>query len=74
MFVEYIRILDKGGGGLDLESQWQLIGKLGLIVGVGLALIYLGYKFLGRYGALAVFIFEAIIFALANDLVPFVKI
>jgi hypothetical protein len=74
MFVEYIRILNKGSGDLDLESQWQLIGKLGLIVVVGLALIYLGYKFLGKYGALAVFIFEAIIFALANDLVPFVKI
>ncbi|MGD9227651.1 MAG: hypothetical protein PVF26_14195 [Desulfobacterales bacterium] len=72
MFVEYIRILDKGGG--DLESQWQLIGKLGLIVGVALVLIYLGYKLLGKYGAMAVFIFEAIIFALANDLVPFVKI
>jgi hypothetical protein len=72
MFVEYIRILDKGTG--DLESQWQLIGKLGLIVGVGLALIYLGYKLLGKYGAIAVFIFEAIIFALANDLVPFVTI
>ena len=72
MFVEYIRILDKGGG--DLESHWQLIGKLGLTVGVGLALIYLGYRFLGKFGALAVFIFEAIIFALANDLVPFVKI
>ena len=72
MFVEYIRILDKGGG--DLQSQWQVIGKLGLIVGVGLALIYLGYKFVGKFGAMAVFIFEAIIFALANDLVPFVKI
>jgi hypothetical protein len=72
MFVEYIRIIDKGGG--NYESQFQLIGKLGLIVGVGLALIYLGYKFLGKYGALAVFIFEAIIFALANDLMPFVKI
>jgi hypothetical protein len=72
MFVEYIRILDKGTG--DLQSQWQLIGKLGLIVGVGLALIYLGYKFLGKYGAIAVFIFEATIFALANDLVPFVTI
>ena len=72
MFVEYIRILDKGGG--DLQSQWQVIGKLGLIVGVGLALIYLGYKFLGKFGAMAVFIFEAIIFALANDLVPFVRI
>ena len=74
MFVEYIRILNKGSGDLDLESHWQLMGKLGLIVGVGLALIYLGYKFLGKYGALAVFVFEAIIFALANDLVPFVKI
>jgi hypothetical protein len=72
MFVEYIRILDKGGG--DLQSQWQVIGKLGLIVGVGLALIYLGYKFLGKFGAMAVFILEAVIFALANDLVPFVKI
>jgi hypothetical protein len=72
MFVEYIRIIDKGGG--SYESQFQLIGKLGLIVGVGLGLIYLAYKFLGKYGALAVFIFEAIIFALANDLVPFVKI
>jgi hypothetical protein len=40
---------------------------------MGLALIYLGYKFLGKYGALAVFIFEVIIFALANDLVPFVR-
>jgi hypothetical protein len=72
MFVEYIRIIDKGGG--DLESHWQLMGKSGFIVAVGLVLIYLGYKFLGKYGALAVFIFEAIIFALANDLVPFVKI
>jgi hypothetical protein len=72
MFIEYMRILDKGGGGL--ESQWQLIGKLGLIVGVGLALIYLGYKFLGKFGAMAVLICEAIIFAMANDLVPFVKI
>ena len=72
MFVEYIRILDKGGN--DFDSQWHLISKLGLIVVVGLALIYLGYRFLGKYGALVVFIFEAIIFALANDLVPFVKI
>ena len=72
VFVEYIRILDKGGN--DFESHWQLMGKLGLIIGVGLALIYLGYRFLGKFGALAVFIFEAIIFALANDLVPFVKI
>ncbi|MEJ2727642.1 MAG: hypothetical protein P8185_03855 [Deltaproteobacteria bacterium] len=72
MFVEYIRIIEQGGG--DLESHWQLTGKLGIIVGVGLALIYLGYKFLGKYGALAVFIFLAIIFALANDLVPYVKI
>ena len=72
MFVEYIRILDKGGG--DLESHYQLMEKLGLIVGVGLVLVYLGYKFLGKYGALAVLIFEAIIFAFANDLVPFVKI
>jgi hypothetical protein len=72
MFVEYIRILDKGGG--DLESHWQLMGKLGFIVGVGLALIYLGYRLLGKFGALAVFLFEAIIFALANDLVPFINI
>ena len=72
MFVEYIRILDKGGN--DLESHWQLMGKLGLIIGVGLALIYLGYRFLGKFGAMAVFLFEAIIFALANDLVPFVRI
>jgi hypothetical protein len=72
MFVEYIRILDRGGG--DLQSQWQLMGRLGLIVGVGLALIYLGYKFLGKYGALAVFLILAVIFALANDLVPFLKI
>jgi hypothetical protein len=72
MFVEYIKILDKGGN--DLGSHWQITGRLGLIVGVGLALIYLGYKFLGKYGALAVLIFLSIIFALANDLVPFVKI
>ena len=69
MFVEYIRILDQRGG--DFESHWQLMGKLGLIVGVGLALIYLGYKFLGKYGAVAVFIFEAIIFALAKSLSKF---
>ena len=72
MFVEYIRILDKGGG--DLESHYQLMEKLGLIVGVGLVLVYLGYKFLGKYGALVVFIFEVIIFALANGLPAFVKI
>jgi hypothetical protein len=72
MFVEYIRILDKGGNGVG--SQWQMTGKLGLIVGVGLALICLGYKFLGKYGALAVFIFLSIIFMIANDLMPFLKI
>ena len=72
MFVEYIRIIDKGGG--DLESHWQLMGKLGLIIGVGLALIYIGYKFLGKLGAMVVLILEVIIFALANDLVPFIKI
>jgi hypothetical protein len=71
MFVEYIRIIDKGGS--DFESL-RITGKLGLIVGVGLGLIYLGYKFLGKYGALAVFIFEVIIFAFANDLVPFIRI
>jgi hypothetical protein len=65
MFVEYIRIIDKGGS--DFESL-RITGKLGLIVG------YLGYKFLGKYGALVVFIFEVIIFAIANDLMPFVKI
>jgi hypothetical protein len=71
MFVEYIRIIDKGGS--DFASL-RITGKLGLIVAVGLGLIYLGYKFLGKYGALAVFIFEVIIFAFANDLVPFIKI
>ena len=72
MFIEYIRILDKGGGGL--ESHWHLIAKLGLIIGVGLALIYLGYRFLGKFGAMTVLIFEVTIFAFANDLVPFVTI
>jgi len=38
---------------------------------VYLVLIYLAYKVLGKFGALAVFIVEVIIFAIANDLVPF---
>lgn len=69
MFVEYIRILDVRSGDAGL-NYYQSMLKLVVIVGVGLALIYLGYKFFGKFGAIAVFIFETIIFAIANNLVP----
>lgn len=70
MFVEYLNILGKTGEG-DVLSRAAIVGKLGLIIGVYLVLIYLAYKVLGKFGALAVFIVEVIIFAIANDLVPF---
>ncbi len=74
MFVEYIRILDVRGAGDAGLNYYPVLLKLVVIAGVGLGLIYLAYKFLGKYGAIAVFIFEAIIFALANDLLPFLNL
>lgn len=73
MFAEYIRILNVSGAGNADVNYYQLLLKLVAIAGVGLALIYLAHKFLGKFGAIAVFIFEALIFAIANDLVPFIK-
>lgn len=70
MFVEYVRILNMGD--IDFESSsYALMGKGALIAGIGLALIYLGYQFFGKTGAIAIFLFEAMIFAIANDLVLF---
>lgn len=73
MFVEYIRILNVRGAGDAGANYYQLLLKLVVIAGVGLALIYLAYKLLGKFGAIAVIIFEALIFAIANDLVPFIN-
>jgi hypothetical protein len=74
MLVEYIKILNVGGGGDVGVNYYQLLLKLAVISGVGLALIYLAYKALGKIGAISVFIFELLIFAIANDLVPFIKV
>ena len=74
MFIEYIRILDKSGGGIDLGSQWHLIGKLAVSAAVGTLLIYIAYKILGKTGAIGMLIIEVIILALANDMVPFIKV
>ena len=73
MFVEYLRILNVRNGDAGV-NYYQVLLKLVVTTGVGLALIYLAYKFLGKIGAIAVFIFEAIIFAIANDLVPFINV
>lgn len=73
MFVEYLRILNVRGAGDPGVNYYQLLLKLVVICGIGLALIYLAYRLLGKLGAIAVFIFEALIFAIANDLVPFIN-
>ncbi|MDH3885312.1 MAG: hypothetical protein OET63_13925 [Desulfobacterales bacterium] len=72
MFVEYLRILDRSGG--DLGSQWQLTGKLAIIAAVGTLLIYIGYKLLGKSGAIGMLIILVLILALANDMVPFIRV
>jgi hypothetical protein len=74
MFVEYIKILDVGGGGDAGVNYYQLLLKLVVISGVGLALVYLAYKALGKIGAISVLIFELLIFAIANNLVPFINV
>jgi hypothetical protein len=74
MFVEYIKILDVGGGGDAGVNYYQLLLKLVVISGVGLALVYLAHKALGKIGAISVLIFELLIFAIANDLVPFINV
>jgi hypothetical protein len=42
MFVEYIRILNVSGAGDADVNYYQILLKLAVIAGVGLALIYLG--------------------------------
>ena len=73
MFVEYIKILDMRGGDAT-AVYYQSLLKVFVIAGVGLALVYLGYRLLGKFGAIAVLTFEAIIIAIANDLVPFINV
>lgn len=73
MFVEYIKILDVRGGDATVVYYQSLL-KLLVISGAGLGLIYLGYRLLGKFGAIAVLTFEAIIFAIANDLLPFINV
>ena len=73
MFVEYIKILDVRGGDATV-IYYQSLLKVFVIAVAGLALIYLGYKLLGKFGAIAVLTFEALIFAIANDLVPFINV
>ena len=72
MFIEYIRILDKSGG--DLGSQYQLTGKIAIIAAVCTLLIYLGYKLLGKAGAIGMLAIQVFILALANDMVPFIEV
>ena len=72
MFVEYLRILDRSGG--DLGSQWHLTGKLAITAAVGTILIYIGYKLLGKAGAIGMLIIQVLILALANDMVPFIEV
>ena len=67
--MEYVRILRPGD---DVSTQtFALMGKGFVIICVGLAFIYLGYKLLGKLGALIVFLIEAFIFSYANGLMPF---
>ncbi len=73
MFVEFLRILNVRVNESGV-NYYQTLLKLVVILGVGLGLIYLGYKLLGKLGAIVVFMFEAIIFMIANDLVPFIKV
>ena len=73
MFVEYIRILDLSGTGDADVNYYQVLLKLLVIAGVGLTFVYLAYKLLGKFGAIAVFILEALIFAMANNLLPFIN-
>ena len=72
MFVEYLRILDRSGG--DLGSQWHLTGKVAIIAAVVTLLIYIGYKLLGKEGAIGMLIIQVLILALANDMVPFIEV
>ena len=72
MFVEYLRILDRSGG--DLGSQYQLTGQIAIIAAVCTLLIYIGYKLLGKAGAIGMLIIQVFILALANDMVPFIEV
>jgi len=70
MFIEYIRILGHQSGDAEI-SYYHLLSKVGIDALVGMAFIYLGYKLLGKYGAFVVFLFEAAILLLANNVLPF---
>ena len=72
MFVEYLRIIDKSGG--DLGSQWQLTGQIAIIAAVCTLLIYIGYKLLGKEGAIGMLIIQVGILTIANDMVPFIEV
>ena len=60
-------------GKLAFHGRWLIHAKtfMAVIPSFGLAFIYLGYKLLGKFGAIAVFIIEAGLFVVANDLLPF---
>ena len=69
MFLEYVRILRPGA---DVTGQsFVLMGKLFAIICIGLLIVYIGYKVLGKLGALIVLFIEVFIFSYANGLLPF---
>ena len=69
MFIEYIRFLDIGANGVE-GNYYQTLLKLLIVFGIGLGLIYISYKILGKFGAISVLILEITILAIANDMLP----
>ena len=69
MFLEYVRILRPGD---EVSGQtFAVMGRMFAIICIGLLLIYLGYKLLGKLGAFIVLLIEVFIFSYANGLIPF---
>ena len=67
MFFEYMRLLAMGA---DPEFSFKFISRLVLVTLSGLAVIFIGYKIKGVWGAVIAVLLCAFLFLYINGLIP----
>ena len=67
MFLEYLRLL---GMGADPDFSFEFISRLVLVTLSGLAVIFIGYKIKGVWGAVIAVLLCAFLFLYINGLIP----
>ena len=60
--------------GFHLFELIVILAAIAIIAAVCTLLIYIGYKLLGKAGAIGMLVIQVFILALANDMLPFIEV